>query len=129
MISFPGDARVLVLDDEDIVRESLADYFTECGAEVESFSEGEEALRELSSRRFDLAVVDIRLPRMDGNKFIEHAYRISPETHFFIHTGSMNYQLPQALCDIGLSERDVFIKPLGSYDAIVEAYAGKHAKP
>ena len=57
---------VLVLDDEGVVRESLADYFEDCGWRVWQAASAEEALELLASESPGGVLVDIRLPGMRG---------------------------------------------------------------
>jgi DNA-binding response OmpR family regulator len=62
----PEDARVLVVDDEPIVRDVLARYLRRDGFEVETAADGQAALNAVAARRPDLVVLDLMLPRIDG---------------------------------------------------------------
>lgn len=57
---------ILIVDDEQIVRESLYKWFIEDGFRVETAENAAEALRRLQHTSFDIAFVDIRMPGMDG---------------------------------------------------------------
>lgn len=59
-------ARVLVVDDEPMVREVVTRYLQNDGHEVREAADGVEALRELDRRAFDLVVLDLMLPSVDG---------------------------------------------------------------
>jgi two-component system response regulator ResD len=61
-----AEARVLVVDDEPIVRDVLARYLTREGFEVELARDGEAALEVAESRCPDLIVLDLMLPKVDG---------------------------------------------------------------
>ncbi len=65
--------RVLVVDDEQIVRESLKDWLEDVGFDVESAASGEEALERLDQDPFDLLLVDIKMPGMDGVEVLRRA--------------------------------------------------------
>jgi DNA-binding NtrC family response regulator len=65
-------SRILVVDDEFSVRDSLQSWFRKDGYDVQAASNGEEALKALDGARFDVAVVDIRMPGIDGVKLQEH---------------------------------------------------------
>ncbi len=65
-------SRILVVDDEFSVRDSLQTWFRKDGYDVDAASNAEEALRALDAGRFDVAVVDIRMPGIDGVKLQEH---------------------------------------------------------
>ena len=79
---------VLVLDDETVVRESLVDYFEDCGWRVIHAESGEAALELLARESPDGALVDMRLPGMSGDAFIREAHQIRPSLAFIIVTGS-----------------------------------------
>lgn len=59
-------ARILVVDDEENIRLLYKEEMTEEGYEVETASDGEDALAKIRARRPDLVVLDIRMPGMDG---------------------------------------------------------------
>ncbi len=58
--------RILVVDDEAIVVESLADWFKQDGYEVGTARSGKEALRAIAEHDYDIALLDIKMPGMDG---------------------------------------------------------------
>jgi CheY-like chemotaxis protein len=62
--------RVLIVDDEEMIRDSLADYLEDDGFQVWTASSGEEGLRVLSRERMECCVVDMRLPGMNGDEFV-----------------------------------------------------------
>src|SRR5215211_4403086 len=59
-------ARVLVVDDEPMVRDVLARYLERGGFEVEAVGDGERALAAFEAHRPDLVLLDLMLPRVDG---------------------------------------------------------------
>jgi DNA-binding response OmpR family regulator len=59
-------ARVLVVDDEPIVREVLSRYLTRAGFEVSAAADGQVALEIFEASRPELVVLDLMLPRVDG---------------------------------------------------------------
>jgi DNA-binding response OmpR family regulator len=61
-----GGARVLVVDDEPIVREVLSRYLAREGFEVEAAEDGERALSAVERARPDVVILDLMLPRLDG---------------------------------------------------------------
>jgi two-component system response regulator HydG len=62
----PGTLRILIVDDETIVRDSLGAWFRQDGHRVELAESGKEALRLVSANRYDIAFLDIKMPGMDG---------------------------------------------------------------
>lgn len=63
-------ARILVADDDPVFRELAASCLTKAGYEVGLASEGAEAMSMLLGGRFDLAMVDLIMPRIDGLRLL-----------------------------------------------------------
>jgi DNA-binding response OmpR family regulator len=61
-----SEARVLVVDDEPMVRDVLSRYLERSGFRVEAAPDGERALAAFEARRPDLVLLDLMLPRVDG---------------------------------------------------------------
>ena len=57
---------ILIVDDEKVVRESLFNWFRDEGYLVDMAAEGMEALRKLHEKSFDIVILDIKMPGMDG---------------------------------------------------------------
>lgn len=102
---------ILVLDDEELIREGLVDYFDDLGCTATGCGTGEEGLAALRAQRFALAVVDVRLPDMDGNTFMVEALLVQPDLRFIVHTGSLEYQESTAQSGIAGLEA-VLVKPV-----------------
>lgn len=113
--------RVLIVDDEDVVCSNVIAYLEDEGFTVNSAHSGEKALEIISSKNFDVGIIDMRLPGIDGNTLILKSHEIQPQMKFLVHTGSTNYNIPRALADIGISEQHVFQKPLADMSVLVEA--------
>lgn len=77
----PGrkDFRVMVVDDERIVRDSLRDWLEDVGFGVETASSGPEALERLDQDPCDLMLVDIKMPGMDGVEVLRRAREAHPD--------------------------------------------------
>ncbi len=80
----PG--KVLVVDDEEIMRESLSGWLEEDGLEVITAASGPEALKLIAKETFDLMMVDLKMPGMDGIQFLQKAQYIQPQTPVLIMT-------------------------------------------
>jgi len=63
-------ARVLVVDDSSLVRLYYRSALERAGFEVEQAINGIEGMERVLSQRFDLVIVDINMPRMDGFTFV-----------------------------------------------------------
>lgn len=58
--------RILVVDDEDNLRDVLVEVLTRDGHEVDSAVDGAESLRRAEAQRYDLVVTDLRMPNLEG---------------------------------------------------------------
>ena len=81
----PG-ARILIVDDERHVRESLAAWFREDGYRVETAASGKEALTSLAREGADILLVDIKMPGMDGLEVQRKASEVVPDATVIIMT-------------------------------------------
>lgn len=112
--------RVLLVDDEPSIRESLAWYLEDRGFEPRTAGDATEALRLLATGSFQVAVVDMRLAGSDGEALILRAHQISPGTAYLVYTGSMDYRPSAELKKIGVGPEHVFIKPISDLAGFVE---------
>jgi two-component system nitrogen regulation response regulator NtrX len=64
-------ASILIVDDESGIRESLGALLRDDGYEVEATSTGEDCLEQIERRGFDLVLLDVWLPKMDGLATLE----------------------------------------------------------
>jgi DNA-binding NtrC family response regulator len=92
-----GKIKVLVIDDEASIRNSMSQFFEDFDIEVTAVGSAEKALEALADQSFHVAVVDIRLPGIDGDALIIKANQLAPALRFIIHTGSVEYRLSEAL--------------------------------
>lgn len=117
----PKTIRVLIVDDEPHIRTSLMNFLGDIGFDTLSAKSAEEALEIIVGTPVDIAVVDIRLPKMDGNSLMIKARRIRPGIQFLVYTGSTVYQLPRSIERLGVSSEDVFYKPISDLNVIAAA--------
>ncbi len=116
-----ADIKVLVVDDEEMYCVNLSDYIEDDGFTVQSAGSGEEALKLLGRQTFDIAVVDMRLPGINGNTLIVKAHQLQPHLRFIIHTGSTSYSLPVEIEAVGITLADLFMKPLDDLGVLTKA--------
>ncbi len=79
--------RILIVDDDIVVRDSLGKWFESEGFEVTIAPGAAAALETLSRERFDLALVDIKMPGVDGIELQAKLRQIEPEMPVVIMTG------------------------------------------
>ena len=103
---------ILIIEDEEFLRSSLADYLEDHGFGVLTSPTAEDGLNQLEKNAIELCIVDMRLPDMNGNEFILQAHSRNNALKFIIFTGSVEYSLPDSLQELGLHSSDVLFKPL-----------------
>ncbi|GAA4003767.1 ATP-binding protein [Sphingomonas humi] len=79
--------RLLVVDDEDEVRATIAQMLSEAGHKVSSASNGRSALASIGSEQFDLVVTDYLMPEMSGTELIAAAREKKPRQAFLVVSG------------------------------------------
>jgi two-component system response regulator PilR (NtrC family) len=77
---------ILVVDDEQVLRESLVELFDSEGYEALSAGDGKEALQVAVDRPIDLVLTDVRMPEMDGIELLQRLQKVAPETPVVILT-------------------------------------------
>ena len=77
---------ILIVEDEAIMRESLRDWLTDGGYQVETAEDGEEALQTIAERDFDIVILDLRLPGKDGIEVLREAKEKRPQLKGIIIT-------------------------------------------
>lgn len=80
-------ARILIADDEPPIRKACAKILNEQGAVVEVAENGLEGLEKAKAREFDLALIDLKMPQMDGMELLEHLNRLDPDLVKIVITG------------------------------------------
>jgi DNA-binding NtrC family response regulator len=83
-----GSARILVVEDDDVERESMAQLLRLWGYEARVASDGLEALREISSSAFDLIVSDLHMPCMSGLQLLKELQGRFPSLSCIIVSGA-----------------------------------------
>lgn len=78
--------KILVVDDEQSLREVLSIMLKRAGYAVTSVSDGEEAVEQLQKEIFDLVITDLRMPKVDGMEVLRAVKSASPETVVLIIT-------------------------------------------
>ena len=77
---------MLVVEDEDIMREALFDYFSDGGHKVDTADDGEKALEKFNLEDYDVMIVDLKLPGRDGLSILKEIRAKNPEAKVIIIT-------------------------------------------
>ncbi len=103
---------VLILDDNTTIRNCILAFFEDRQWRILPASSAEKALQILPHEIPDGAVVDIRLPGMDGNTFILEATKRYSSLPCAIVTGSPEYYPPQNVLEPAETSNRTFSKPI-----------------
>lgn len=85
--------KILIIDDEELIREVLRDIFSMEGAEIIEAQDGKSGLEKLSKESFNVVVCDYRMPGLDGIGVSQQIQKISgPKPLIFLCTGQSEVQ-------------------------------------
>ncbi|MFO0680716.1 MAG: sigma-54 dependent transcriptional regulator [Sandaracinus sp.] len=105
-------ARVLVVDDEDGVREFVSEALALDGHEVSEARDGGLALTAIGAEAFDVVVTDLKMPGIDGMEVVRRVRASAPETEIVVLTA--HGTVDTAVEAMKLGARDYLQKPIGS---------------
>jgi DNA-binding NtrC family response regulator len=103
-------ASILIVDDEPLIRETLAEYLSGEGFQTVGCGSAEEALEQVGRRRFDVALCDVQLPDLDGLELLARLGRLSPETFVLLITAFATVE--NAVEAFHRGAHDYLMKPL-----------------
>ena len=112
---------ILILDDEELIRVSLGDYFEDLGWKVVSASSAEEAEKIIPDTHVNYATIDLRLGGMNGEDFALSVARRFPDIRILLFTGSFNFKLSDEMIRAGFSEKNILHKPIERTELILNA--------
>ena len=111
MSHFPEDRpRILVVDDEKVIREMLADFLGMEGYIVRTAEDGASALGELEKGHYDLVISDLKMPRMGGIALLDEIGKTAPDALTVIMTG------------FGTVETAIDAMKRGAYDYVLKPF-------
>lgn len=110
MISQEERPRILVVDDEKLIRDILADFLGMEGYIVRTAEDGTAAMAELNRTHYDLLISDMKMPRMGGLELLEQVEYIAPQMIVVIMTG------------FGTVETAISAMKRGAYDYILKPF-------
>lgn len=87
MMAAPGKHRILVIDDEADIRESLDMLLSSVGYEVSTAESGGTAVERAERESFDLAITDLRMPGLSGEETVAALRRIVPGIPMIVVSG------------------------------------------
>jgi DNA-binding response OmpR family regulator len=115
------DARLLIVDDDPHIRLSLVRALNLMGYQVEAAGSGQQALALMEAAPFDLVILDLRLPDIEGVEVMLRARQIQPTLLIIVLTGRAT--LDSAIAAVKAHAVDYLLKPASVHDisAVVSA--------
>lgn len=118
--------RVLIVDDEDDFRDTIVKRLKARKLAAEGVSSGILALETLKTKDFDIIVLDVKMPEMDGIETLRHIKKMKPEIEVIMLTGHASVEF--GLKGMQLGAFDYVMKPAmlnELLDTITQAYNKK----
>jgi DNA-binding response OmpR family regulator len=114
-----NNIRVLIIDDDAELRFNLKLYLEDEGLVCTQAHSAEEALDIIKSEKFDIAIVDLRLPGKNGEEFVIESVPTKRIGKYLIHTGSLDYETSETLTKLGVTNNNILFKPLNDMEELV----------
>jgi DNA-binding NtrC family response regulator len=109
-------SRLLVVDDEEALRTVLSSELSSEGYDVEAASDGDEAITKVQKSNFDLVLLDIKMPKVDGFEVLKFIKKNSPKVKVIMLTGFAD--LKNAIESKKLGAEDFVSKPYDLVDLL-----------
>ena len=109
-------SRVLVVDDEDALRTVLGNELSGEGYDVDTASDGDEAISKVQNKKFDLLLLDIKMPKVDGFEVLRFVKKSFPSVKVIMLTGFAD--LKNAIESKKLGAEDFVSKPYDLVDLL-----------
>jgi DNA-binding NtrC family response regulator len=106
--------RILIVDDDPDIRESLPGALSAIGAEIATVADGEEALAALARESPDIVLTDVRMPGLDGLELLRLLGERAPDVDVILMTAYDD--MPTVVAAMREGARDFLVKPLDLHD-------------
>jgi len=107
--------KILVVDDEAVMRDTMSDWLAEKGYNVVPVCSGMEAIEKVKRESFNVAFVDMKMPGLDGIEVLEAIKRINPDTAVIIMTAYATIET--AIVSMKKGAYDYLVKPFSLDEA------------
>ncbi|MCA9263426.1 MAG: sigma-54-dependent Fis family transcriptional regulator [Planctomycetales bacterium] len=124
-----GDVDLLLVDDDDELREDMTRYFSRRGYQVSDCGDGQQALDMCDRRAFDVIILDMMMPRMTGLELMEKLRERGNEAEIVMLTGQATVE--KAVDAMKLGAREFLTKPVSLKELdrlICKAWEARHIR-
>ncbi len=83
----PAHSRIMIVDDDDSVRDTISEILTTKGWKVDAYKTGEHAIRRLREKNYALVLADIKMPGINGMELLEKVREVTPGIPVVMMTG------------------------------------------
>jgi DNA-binding NtrC family response regulator len=104
--------KILLVDDDEWIRDSLSLFFQSEGCNLWTFETAEEAIEAFKHQAYDIVISDYKLPGMDGLEFLKRVKEKQPNAFKVLITAYANCEIVKEAKEIGI--QDVIPKPFTS---------------
>jgi DNA-binding response OmpR family regulator len=115
------DMKVLLVDDDDTLRQALGDYLESKGIDIRLAASGPEALEALGRENYDLMVLDVMMPQMDGLEVLKRIGVDYPSLSVIMLTAVGDE--PDRILGLELGADDYLVKPVSPRELLARVKA------
>ena len=108
--------KVLVVDDDEVVRRSYQRSLQTVRCDVQAVANGEDALQAVREQNFDVLLLDLRMPGLDGMAVLKAVKQTSPSSEVIVITGYPTVETAKQAVQLGAY--DYLAKPVGPAEVI-----------
>lgn len=105
-------AKILIADDEKVVRDILVRFLTLSGYEVDTTDDGFETIDKIKTDAFDILIMDLKMPQLKGADILLELRKNKKEIPCLILTGAVDAEESEGLKRIGFPAGDILYKPI-----------------
>jgi len=109
-------ASILIVDDEEVVRRSHLRSLASTGCHAEAAADGKEALRAMEAHPFDVVLLDLRMPGLDGMDVLRALKQRWPDSEVVVITGYPTIESAKEAVRLGA--QNYIAKPVGPADVL-----------
>ncbi|MFW2331675.1 MAG: response regulator [Nitrospinota bacterium] len=108
---------LMIVDDEEGIRNSLKEYFEMEGYDVDTAKDGEEAIKMTKQKKYSIVLMDINMPLLDGIESMQAIKEIDFSIQVIMMTAYSTFEKTMKSLELGAT--DYILKPFGELDELL----------